>query len=133
MKNIYQSGEYLEKTISWHTEDSPWKATQIDKILANNDINPTNLVEIGCGAGRILEALSEKSRYGDTKFFGYDISPQAIALCETIDNQQINFVNEDLLCDTNTEHYDLLLAIDVFEHVPDYMGFLTKCQSKADL
>ena len=133
MKNIYQTGEYLEKTVSWHMEDSPWKATQIDKILATNDINPTNIVEIGCGAGGILESLTKIPRYEETTFTGYDISPQAIDLCGTLENQKISFINDDLLCDTNTEHYDLLLAIDVFEHVPDYMGFLTNCQSKADL
>jgi hypothetical protein len=39
---------------------------------------------------------------------------------------------QDLFSETNTDRFDILLAIDVFEHVPDYMGFLSKCRTKAE-
>jgi hypothetical protein len=29
------------------------------------------------------------------------------------------------------EHFDLLLSLDVFEHMPDYYGFLENCGKKA--
>ncbi len=32
----------------------------------------------------------------------------------------------------NTQKFDVLLVIDVFEHVPDYMGFIELCKLKAN-
>jgi len=29
-------------------------------------------------------------------------------------------------------HFDVLLVIDVFEHIPDYMGFVAKCRVRAE-
>ena len=39
---------------------------------------------------------------------------------------------EDLTVSSRS-HYDVLLVIDVFEHVPDYLGFIEKLRQKADL
>jgi hypothetical protein len=37
-----------------------------------------------------------------------------------------------LLAADNRKYFDILLVVDVFEHVPDYMGFVAKCKSKAE-
>jgi len=132
MAEIYTDGEYLKRTKTWHSEDSPWKAQQIATIVAKCGIRPKSLVEIGCGAGKILEELVQYLLFGSVHMKGYDISPQAIEICKQAGAKNIEFVCGDLLADGNTEHFDMLLAIDVFEHVPDYMGFLQKCKAKAD-
>jgi cyclopropane fatty-acyl-phospholipid synthase-like methyltransferase len=134
MSNIYTSGEYLETTgDTWHSEDSPWKASQVLRIIAKNNLHPKRIAEIGCGAGRILEDLSKQSYLADARFEGYDISPQAMELCNRIDSTNCQFSCSDLLSDENTQRFfDVLLVIDVFEHVPDYMGFVRKCRVKAD-
>lgn len=132
MTNIYTSGKYLKETKTWHTEDSPWKANQIIKIIANHGIYPNQIGEVGCGGGMILKELSEKKLLRDVRFKGYDISPQAIELSQRIENDRIEFFLQDLFSETNTDRFDILLVIDVFEHVPDYMGFLTKCREKAE-
>ena len=133
MSNIYTSGEYLEATDqTWHSEDSPWKAGQILQIIRKNNIHPKNIAEIGCGAGRILEELSKQSYLADVQFEGYDVSPDAIELCKGIDTKNCRFFCSDLLTEENThQHFDILLVIDVFEHVPDYIGFVGKCRNKA--
>ncbi len=132
MKNIYTSGKYLETNKTYHTEDSPWKASQAMRIIRNNGISPQKVVEIGCGAGRILEELSKQESLRDVHFSGYDISPQAIELCKDIEGEKVKCFCQDLLSEDNSEHFDILLAMDVFEHVPDYIGFVDKCRSKAD-
>lgn len=132
MDTIYTSGKYLESTQTWHAEDSPWKAEQLIKIISNNSLHPQSIAEIGCGAGVILDELSKKEYCRDTKFRGYDISPQAIELAKHRENANVRFFQEDLLLESNAEHFDVLLAMDVFEHIVDYMGFLEKCRSKAD-
>ena len=132
MKSIYTSGDYLATTETWHTEDSPWKANQIAKIITDAGIVPRTIAEIGCGGGMNLRELADKKSLEHVQFTGYDISPQAIALSQQINHQQINFFCDDLLSTSNVDHFDILMAVDVFEHVPDYMGFLEKCRQKAD-
>lgn len=132
METIYTSGTYLTETQTWHAEDSPWKAAQISKILTRNHFQPRSVAEIGCGAGVILKELSRIDCLRDTQFKGYDISPQAIELASRMEARNIQFSCEDLLSETNADQFDLLLAIDVYEHVPDYMAFLEGCRKKAD-
>ncbi len=132
MKNIYMNGQYLATTQTWHSEDSPWKAKQISKIIKTNHIRPKSIAEIGCGAGLILNILSKEPHLQNVHFSGFDISPQAIALTNQIDNKRISFFCEDPLSEKNREYFDILLIIDVVEHIPDYMGFLKKCKDKAE-
>lgn len=131
MSTIYTNGQYLEVTQTWHAEDSPWKASQISKILAKNSVLPQRVAEIGCGVGGVLRELSGLDGFSDTQFEGYDISPQAIQLANQTEANNIQFKCENLLSESNMAYFDVLLAIDVYEHVPDYMGFLNKCKQKA--
>ncbi len=131
MTSIYTSGDYLAATETWHVEDSPWKANQIAKIITDARLQPKTIVEIGCGGGMNLKELAAKESLQHVQFTGYDISPQAIELSQQINHNRINFFCEDLLSTTDVELFDILMAVDVFEHVPDYMGFLTKCRAKA--
>ncbi|HED12054.1 MAG TPA: class I SAM-dependent methyltransferase, partial [Gammaproteobacteria bacterium] len=132
MSNIYTSGKYLETTQTWHAEDSPWKAEQILRIIGDSKIHPDNIAELGCGGGVILEELSKKEYLRNVQFKGYDISPQAIELCKKIERERVSFFCQDLLSDNDSDHFDILLVIDVFEHIRDYMGFLEKCRNKAE-
>jgi SAM-dependent methyltransferase len=131
MASIYESGAYLETTKSWHAEDARWKAAQIKSIVNKNAVCPESIAEIGCGSGSILDELSRFADLKDVRFYGYDISPQAIEIAKRLGNERIQFVHEDLLSEGVGEYYDLLLVIDVFEHVTDYMGFVGRCRKKA--
>ena len=132
MTSIYCDGEYLMNNENWHAEDSAWKAHQISQIIERNKISFHTVMEVGCGAGAILNALS--SRYDDEKcsFDGFDISPQAIAMAKQNENPRIRYFLEDPLSDESDKHYDILLMIDVFEHVREYMGFVERCKAKAN-
>jgi len=127
--NIYTNGTYLENNLNWHVEDSPWKASQIYEILSKNEIVPETIGEIGCGAGEILRQLSLK--LPSTNFYGYEISPQAYNLCKTREAEKIEYRFRDLLSEDIC--FDVLLCIDVFEHVDDYIGFVKALKSKAKL
>jgi SAM-dependent methyltransferase len=127
---MYTDGQYLEHNQTWHVEDSPWKAGHIVNMLAKHHLGPKLVAEVGCGAGAILEELSLKSYLKDTQFAGYDISPQAHELAKQRQNDRIHFHHTDIF-QANPENIDVLLVIDVFEHVPDYMGFLRQCRSLA--
>jgi len=125
--SIYLDGSYLEKNKNWHSEDSPWKALQISRLLQSNNIRPETICEVGCGAGKILDELSHV--LPNTKFYGYEISPQAYELCKIYESEKIDFFNEDILSEES--FYDCLLCIDVIEHVEDYIGFAKALRKKA--
>ena len=54
---------------------------------------------------------------------GFDISPQAISIASKKEKSNLTFYNEDFLESTDASS-DLLLLLDVFEHIPDYRGYL---------
>lgn len=126
---IYQTGEYVQKNPTYHVEDSAWKAAEILKLIERNQLQPRSVCEVGCGAGEILKQL-QLSLSPEAEFFGYEISPQAFALCRERENERLHFFFADLLT-SDTKLFDLLLCIDVFEHVPDYLGFLKRLRPKA--
>lgn len=128
--SIYETGEYVERNPTYHVEDSSWKAHHIQRLIQKNSLQPRTICEIGCGAGEILKQL-QSSLPGATEFIGYDISPQAIELCRQRENEQLHFYCQDLIT-ANTPVFDLLLCIDVFEHVPDYIGFLRDLRRQAN-
>jgi cyclopropane fatty-acyl-phospholipid synthase-like methyltransferase len=131
MAEIYEDGTYLANNPGWHEEDSPWKAKHIIKIIKQNSLDPKTICEVGCGAGGILNELSESYNDTDRKFIGYDISPQAFELCSKKAKENLEFRFGDLLED-DAAHFDIVMAIDVFEHVEDYYGFLRKLKEKGE-
>lgn len=66
----------------------------------------------------------------DVTFTGYDISIDAIRFAKQREKDRLLFKQENLIESDAT--FDLLLMIDVFEHVDDYMGFLRSCKNKAE-
>lgn len=123
-----EQGQYLQNNPTWHIEDSPWKAKQIIKMITRNSLDPKSIAEIGCGFGEILNQLY-LSLPGDVRYTGYDISKDAIDFARQKEKDRLDFKQENFV-ETNTR-YDLLLMIDVFEHVDDYLGFLKLCKGKA--
>lgn len=129
--NIYTDGSYLAKSGgTWHLEDAPFKARQITRMLARHpQIKPSTVCEIGCGAGGILAEL-QKALPGDVKFTGYDISPQAHAMSEQFANARCEFVLGEAFADKRK--FDLVLVMDVVEHVEDYFSFLRCAREKGE-
>lgn len=127
--DFYTKDGYIENVPSYHVEHSPWKVKQIYKIISRNNLEINRICDIGCGAGEVLAQL-QKLLPDDTLLDGYDISPGAIKLCKKRQNNNLKYYCEDLL-HKEVEEYDLLLCIDVFEHVEDYMGFLRIIRNKS--
>jgi len=127
-QQLYTDGGYLQRNPDWSAEDSAWKAGMIVDLLKKNNTTFNTVAEVGCGAGRVLHGVQQQ--FGHAQYSGYDISPQALALAQPLQNDHLHFYNEDF---TTKEyaHEDLLLMIDVAEHVPDYYHFLQQLKSRA--
>jgi cyclopropane fatty-acyl-phospholipid synthase-like methyltransferase len=127
-EKIYTDGRYFENNPTWSEENSEWKGAMIEKLLKKNAIYFNELVEVGCGVGKILAYLQKQNPAKN--FIGYDISPQAIELALLIKNDKLHFFQSDFI-ETFKEIADVLLIIDVVEHVADYYGFLNKLKPKS--
>lgn len=124
-----QKNSYIEVNPSWHMEDSPWKASHIMKMIRQNGLTPKSIAEIGCGAGEILNQLRERMEDKTIWFSGYEIAPVAFEIAKKKEKEKMRFYNEDLTL--KDEQFDLLLMIDVFEHVEDPFAFIRKAATKA--
>jgi hypothetical protein len=56
-------------------------------------------------------------------YWGYDISPQAIEMAQSRANGRLHFKLADIKQEEDA-FFDLILVMDVVEHVEDYLGFL---------
>lgn len=123
---LYTNGEYLKLHPTWHVEDSAWKAAHVMRLIERHALAPRAISEIGCGAGAILSAL-QAAGLRDCDFYGYEVSPQAYALCQGRQNARLHFVLGDALEEASV-FADVVLLMDVVEHVEDYIGFLRKAR-----
>ncbi len=128
--NIYTDGGYLKKNPSWGSEDSEWKAIEINKLIARNQLAARTVVEIGCGFGRILWHLSRLNK-AISRLTGFDISPQAIQKAQELESDKLKFFQGDFAIGP-AGYFDLVLVIDVIEHLENYFEFLRNIRDAGD-
>jgi len=127
---IYCNGTYLERNPTWHVEESPFKVRQILRMLARHNIVLRTICDVGCGAGVVLADL-QPHLPSDCICWGYDISPNAIAMCAGRENRTLHFSVRDIRHEDCDTVFDMLLMLDVFEHVEDYIGLIRDARSRA--
>lgn len=127
----YTSGSYLETNPDWHIEDSAWKAAQVREMLARHDLVPRTVCEVGCGAGEVLRVLRDELSFAPT-LVGYDISPQAYEFASTRVGDRLRFVLGDLAGEPPEVAFDVLLILDVIEHLEDPFALLRAMKPRAE-
>src|SRR5579872_620640 len=128
-RNEYLDGEHLQKNPTWYVEESPFKVKQIMRMVRRHDLRPKTVCEAGCGAGEVLRLLQEQMEPG-CRFVGYEISPQAFELSRTRQNDGLQFRLGDIAQDSKS-FFDLMLVLDVVEHLEDYYGFLNAIRGRS--
>ncbi len=126
---IYNNNQYLKNNANWHQEDSPYKFSIVKKMLKQNNITLSNCADIGCGAGFITELLAKE--YLETEFIGFDQSTDVQKFWKKRSKfKNLIFTNKDIRkCN---KIFDLIICLDVFEHVEDYFGFLKDLQKSSN-
>ena len=127
---LYISGEYLKRNPHWHVGESPWKAKHILRMLRKNSLSPEFICDVGCGAGEVLKQLQDQLG-GSCRFVGYDISSDALELSQTRANETLEFKLADILLE-DSPRFDLLLLLDVLEHLEDYFTLLRGIKDRAE-
>jgi cyclopropane fatty-acyl-phospholipid synthase-like methyltransferase len=126
MKEMYESDLYAQKNPTWHEEDAPWKAGHIERMIKRNKIPCDSIAEIGCGTGEIL--LTLEKAFPQATLSGYEISQQAFGRAAHKETSRTKFHLNDLLSERDLQ-FDLVLAIDVIEHVEDYISFVKQLRT----
>jgi len=129
VESRYLDSSYLKQNPDWDRSDAPWKAFHVLKILQDNNIAVQRVCELGCGSGDILASISKK--LPSVTAVGFDISPHLKKFWkEHSENEHLQFVHGDF-SKINTEVFDLMLMLDVFEHVRDPFTFLEDARNFA--
>lgn len=129
VRNRYLTGTYYEQNPDWDMKDSPWKANKVCDLIADAGLTPGSICEVGCGAGAVLAAL--RSRFPETRLYGFEIAPDAAGFWDQHINADVIFKTGDFL-EINQRKYDLILILDVIEHVQDPMEFLGRLREYSE-
>lgn len=124
------NGEYLKNNPNWHVEYSPLKAAAIYRLLQSHALQPRTVCEVGCGAGEVLRQLQLKMP-PECDFFGCDIAPAAIEMARQKQNERLHFELADFVA-IETPRFDLMLVLEVIDHIEDYLRFLRQIKDRAE-
>ncbi len=109
---------------AWHAtpERQAWTA---ELVKVAQEIKPAFVVDIGCGLGHDLKALH--AAYPDADLLGVEPNDAQRGALEEW------FSCTATVTDAPIEHADLLVCIDLLEHVPDPEAFLGSIAQRAPL
>lgn len=124
----YLTNDYFVHNPTWDVEDSVWKSAFVARILHSHGIFPASICDIGCGAGEVLTTL--RPTYPGAELYGYDITTEVARFWQKHQQEKINFFLEDFF-KHNKKTYDVILLLDVIEHVSDPFQFLYGLLDKA--
>jgi SAM-dependent methyltransferase len=128
--HFYTEGGYYRSNPDWHQGGSRFKADLVLAFIKKFQLPTRLVVEVGCGAGEILVELI-KSLPLTSVVRGYDISPQAIGIAAKKAGSQLSFYLEDYTT-IEVEKANLVLVLDVVEHIDDVYSFLRRLREKGE-
>lgn len=114
LEDAILTSDYYEKPGIWEFSLNRDKRLMAEIVAS---LEPTEVLEIGCSNGTVLQALHERG----VRVTGLDISPSAVALADDSIRDRIRV--GDLLTATLPTNYDVVYGLDVFEHLnPNRLG-----------
>jgi hypothetical protein len=122
----YSGGAYFERDPGRHGEDAGFKADRFLRLFAPLAVERgwcvRTYADVGCGCGLETRAILDGLRRAGhpvSEAWGYDVHPGVESISSAAD---LHFVRGDFTAVGPL--VDLVTLFDVFEHVPDPIGFL---------
>lgn len=116
----YQTMRAYSEYYWWHIGKRHLLKSLYEKFVKNK--GNLAILEIGCGSGDVLSLVQD---WGNVR--GIDISPEAVNYCKIKGFK--NVVCGDLATmdiSNEKEKYDIILALDVLEHIQDDVDIMKK-------
>ena len=130
---MYSDGSYFADC-GRHASDAAFKANNFIRLFRRNRewgiSSVQSYVDVGCGSGDATRLVADALRREGVTLKaakGYDVSPHVQRVLQA----GIQFVREDFC--SSTETADLVTMFDVFEHIPDPIGFLNAIGRKCKI
>lgn len=97
-------------------------------IIQNASIAGCKVLDVGCGAGLLTEALSKAG----ASLTGIDLTEKTLAVAKQhamSEKLDINYFNEDIeeFAEKNSAAFDTITCLEVLEHVPDPQRVIQAC------
>ncbi|KAB8030789.1 bifunctional 2-polyprenyl-6-hydroxyphenol methylase/3-demethylubiquinol 3-O-methyltransferase UbiG [Fluviispira multicolorata] len=118
----YESNDYIAMLRAESRARNPWI---VQKINENIKYEYPSILDVGCGGGLLTNELAKHN----FKVTGMDIHNEVLHIAKKYNESK----NVDYLCgDAHSlpfpnEHFDIICALDVLEHVDDYLQVLSEC------
>jgi SAM-dependent methyltransferase len=111
-----REGERLGR---WRALGAAGKAAHVAVLCARAGLTPRTVVEIGCGDGAVLAALSARG-IGE-RLDGFELSPEAAALARAKPLERAGRIEayDGSAVPAPDDVYDLAILTHVLEHVPE--------------
>lgn len=132
MRDFYE-GYYAWRKEAGHLyKDGPPKRVQIavDMVAASVGDSDINILDVGCGEGSMGKVLRE--RLGQkAHIVGADISEQALELASAHYDElhNLDFENDDWNMILGKRNFDVVICLEVLEHLFDPKGLLERLAS----
>ncbi len=92
------------------------RVEKVWKTIRSHVNNPSAILEIGCGIGAMCDRIIQT--WPQAKVIGIDISDKSIDVASQLfQSQKCKFYNKLPATEDNKKKFDLILLIDVMEHV----------------
>ncbi|KKU81366.1 MAG: hypothetical protein UY10_C0059G0002 [Microgenomates group bacterium GW2011_GWA2_47_8] len=103
--------------------DFPYKWPIVKKLLPPN--SQLKLLDFGCGTGHLLKEVVKIRP--DYRIYGVDISTKALEVAKTrVPRGVFRFVSNDQHIPFPNNSFDIILALDVLEHIYDTKTVFTE-------
>ena len=118
----------------WWDPDGPLKTLhdinelRLDYIGRYTNLSGKTVVDVGCGAGILTEAMARKNAI----VTGMDISPSAIAVAKQHSRNQALNIDYHLLspeefAENFAHQFEVVTCMEMLEHVPDPASVVSAC------
>jgi 2-polyprenyl-6-hydroxyphenyl methylase/3-demethylubiquinone-9 3-methyltransferase len=118
----------------WWDPDGPLKTLhdinvlRLDYIDRNTKLSGKTVVDVGCGAGVLTEAMARKN----AMVTGMDISPSAIAVAKQHSHNQALSIDYHVsspeeFAEKFARQFDVVTCMEMLEHVPDPASVVNAC------
>lgn len=130
---MYTDGEFYQHSSGG--QDAFYKVEQLKRVLDKNPeicCSLSLVADVGCGTGkttRLLHKFLSECAIDQVEVHGYDVHPE---VSNFQDSQNVRFISGDFYMESE-KIYDLVVLLDVLEHVLDPIEFLKRIAKRTRL